>query len=187
MPSVIWFFWPLGTIFSKEKKHAPQFVPSFCRKNFSPKQWSIRVCGGKLQVIFHPWVANISGKEAFSNSESITTFTLLIEIYLPWKFQKVSPSRSRETSERGGPLKCVFRYKKLEIEKSEFFGSRKGSALKLCDAGATSLHIRWISFRIVEYHQQESSVSHKFHQLWKFDHIFQVVQVMKVMKQHVIQ
>ncbi len=58
--------------------------------------------GGKLLVIFGPCNLYISQKEASGNFESMTTFALLTEIYLAWEFHKFSPSRFRETSERGG-------------------------------------------------------------------------------------
>ncbi len=44
----------------------------------------------------------ISQKEASENSESRTTFALLIEIYQPSKFHQFSFARSREIPERGG-------------------------------------------------------------------------------------
>jgi hypothetical protein len=58
--------------------------------------------GGELLVIFNPCDSQNSVKEASENFGSISTFALLIEIYVPWEFHKFLPSRFSETPERGG-------------------------------------------------------------------------------------
>ncbi len=64
---------------------------------------------GELLVVFGPWDFKNSQKEVSGNFESMTTFALLIEIYLPCEFHKFPLSHSLETPERGGgvPLKYV--------------------------------------------------------------------------------
>jgi len=53
-------------------------------------------------LVFGPWDFQNSQKEVSGNFESMTTFALLIEIYLPCEFHKFPLSHSLETPETGG-------------------------------------------------------------------------------------
>ncbi len=53
-------------------------------------------------MVFGPWDFQNSQKEVSGNFESMKTFALLIEIYLPCEFHKFPLSHSLETPKRGG-------------------------------------------------------------------------------------
>jgi hypothetical protein len=89
-----------GTIFFKQKKHAPRFVPSFQKKISVLKNDYEYLRGRGAQIIFSPCDNHISPKEASGNLKSITTFAALIMVYLPRKLYKFSLSRSRETRKK---------------------------------------------------------------------------------------
>ena len=58
--------------------------------------------GGKLFASFWPWGLWKSMKMRSGKFVSMTTFALLLEVYLPWNFQEYSFGRFLETPERGG-------------------------------------------------------------------------------------
>jgi hypothetical protein len=98
---------------------SPDFCRRYFKKNTHPdwvlvttKKISARYkkvsifARGKLLVVFGPWDFQKSQKDVSGNSESMTTFALLIEIYLPCNFHKFPLSHFLETPEtRGGVLK----------------------------------------------------------------------------------
>jgi hypothetical protein len=122
--SLFCFSWPVKTEFFDENKSThPKWVLVVTKK-FQPEQMKSRILrGGKLLVIFGPCNPNISQKEGSGNFESMTTFALLIEIYLAWEFHKFSPSRSWETSEKGvgGPLKGIQQMNRLKVEYTHWY------------------------------------------------------------------
>jgi hypothetical protein len=102
------FIWTEG-IKRNQKTQVPQTVSNICRKNVQPYQtfcdWEREAI---RKVIFIPCDRCISYREAFGNFKSMSAFTLLIEIYLPCKFQNFLMSRCPETLQMGGiPLKIV--------------------------------------------------------------------------------
>jgi hypothetical protein len=62
--------------------------------------------------VFDPWDFQNSQKEVSGNFESMTTFALLIEIYLPCQFHNFPLSHSLETPERRA-VPLIKNFKKL--------------------------------------------------------------------------
>ena len=88
-------------IFQK-KKYTPRLSTSTYSKNFSSNEWNLWNCKGEnFRPVFGPCGLWKSMKMRSGKFVSRTTFALLLEAYLPWKFQKFSLSRFLETPERG--------------------------------------------------------------------------------------
>jgi hypothetical protein len=86
------------------QKHTPRLSSSYYKK-ISVRYKQVSICArGKLLVVFGPWDFQNSQKEVSGNSESMTTFALLIGIYVPCVFHKFPLSHSLETPERGGGI-----------------------------------------------------------------------------------
>ncbi len=94
-------------IFQK-KKYTPRLGTSTYNKNFSSNGWNLwNRKGENFRAVFGPFGLWRSMKMRSGKFVSMTTFALLLEAYLPWKFQEFSLSRLLETPESGGgcPLK----------------------------------------------------------------------------------
>jgi hypothetical protein len=96
-------------VFRRKKNRHPDGGVVLTKKFQLEKMKSRLLRGAKFLVIFGPCNSDISQKEASGNYESMTTFALLIEIYLVWEFHKFCPAvleKPLETgAEGGGALK----------------------------------------------------------------------------------
>jgi hypothetical protein len=70
-------------IFFEEKESTHLNLIIVATKNIFGQKNEVWVLAGRLQTIFYRYDPDTSGKEAFWNFESLTTFALLIAIYLP--------------------------------------------------------------------------------------------------------
>ena len=88
----------------QNKKYTQRLGPSTYSKNFSSNGWNLWNCKGEnFMLVFGPCGLWKSMKMSCGKFVSMTTFALLLEAYLPWKFQEFSLSRFLETPERGSP------------------------------------------------------------------------------------
>ena len=122
--SVFCLSWPVETVFFNEKKNThPDSFLVLAKKISARSVQPFRRKRGKTFGVFGSWEPQNPLKEASDNFESMTSFALLIDIYLPWEFHKFSLSHSLERPERGGgPLKVEFYRCRLLIKNALLWG-----------------------------------------------------------------